>query len=140
MERPTPRERLRHIMELHCTSQKKSEQDLSRINILPIKRFTAHYPIRQTKITTTPCQNEKHYFYSSSYVSSFIDLPTSLERQASETPYKHLAAYQNPPAISHRQPSEDRRSAIADKEMPKHTCSTKPIPYNLRDNRLFLRR
>ena len=62
VERPTPRERLRHIMESHCTSQNKSEHNLSRINILPIKRFTARYPIRKTKITTTPCQNEKHVF------------------------------------------------------------------------------
>ena len=60
VEVPTPRERLRHMMESHCTSQKKSEHDLSRINILPIRRFTAHYPIRKTKIATTPCQNEKH--------------------------------------------------------------------------------
>ena len=78
--------------------------------------------------------------FTSSGLNSFFYPPTSLERQASETPYKHLAAYQNPPATSHRQPSEDRRSAIANKEMPKHTCSTKPIPYNRRDNRLWLRR
>ena len=74
VEGPTPRERLRHIMESHSTSQKQSEHDLSRINILPIKRFTAHYPIHKTKITTTPGQNEKHYFYSSYYLNSFLYL------------------------------------------------------------------
>jgi len=128
------------MMKSHCTSQKKTEHDFSRIKILPIRRFTAHYPIRKTKIPTRPSQNETGLLYTSSYLNSFFYPRTSLERQASETPYKHLAAYQNPPATSHRQPSEDRRSAIANKEMPKHTCSTKPIPFNRRDNRLWLRR
>jgi len=36
-----------------------SEHDLSRINILQIKRSTTHYRIGTTKIATTPCLNEK---------------------------------------------------------------------------------